>query len=55
MIKRQPQPAKTDEEIEKRRSEDSNVDRDGRERHPTEQHQPELKEEGHLKREETGA
>ena len=50
MIKRQEQPAKTDEEISKSRPEDTNLDRDGRERHPTEQDQTELKEEGHPKR-----
>jgi hypothetical protein len=44
MIKRQEQPAKTDEEINKSREEDTNLDRDGRERHPTEQHESEKKE-----------
>jgi hypothetical protein len=46
MIKRQEQPTKTDEEINKSRTEDTNVDRDGRERQPTEQDQPELRDEG---------
>lgn len=49
MIKHQDQPAKTDEEINKSRPEDTNLDRDGRERHPTEQDQPDLREEGHPK------
>jgi hypothetical protein len=50
MISRQDQPTKTDEEIDKSRDEDTNVDRDGRERHPTEQNQRELRDEGKPKK-----
>jgi hypothetical protein len=40
----EPRPA-TDKEINKERPQDQNVDRDGRERQPTEQQQEELRKE----------